>query len=123
MLVIEDNPINQTVARGMLEKLGCQVDMASNGVEGVGMAGDAPYDLILMDCQMPVMDGYEASSALRIAKVDTPIVAMTAAVLEDDRSRCLEAGMNDHLAKPVRPTDLAAMLERWVDPREPAGDG
>ena len=113
ILLVEDNPINQAVARAMLEKLGCDVDLAENGVEAVTAYGNAAYDVILMDAQMPVMDGLEATRRIRLvgAGTDTaasrtggteayvPIIAMTAHVMAGDRDRCLNAGMDDYLGK------------------------
>lgn len=115
LLVVEDNAINMTVMRGVLGKLGyTQIDKARDGVEAVDMAARAGYDLILMDCQMPRMDGYEATRQLRSLGVRSPIVAMTAHALSGDREKCLEAGMDDYLTKPVVIDALAACLERWL---------
>ena len=120
LLVVEDNAINMTVVRGVLSKLGyTQIDKARDGVEAVDMAAQTSYDLILMDCQMPRMDGYAATRALRERGVRTAIVAMTAHALSGDREKCLDAGMDDYLTKPVVIDALAACLERWLN-REPA---
>jgi CheY-like chemotaxis protein len=115
-LVAEDNPINQRLAVAILEKLGCQVDLAANGSEAVKKVSEIGYDLVLMDCQMPELDGFEATREIRrlpdtLARV--PIVAMTANAMPGDRERCLEAGMDDYVAKPVRVKDLEEMLSRW----------
>ena len=114
VLVVEDGAVNQRVVRHMLEKLGCEVALAGDGAAGVAMAEESSFDLILMDCQMPVMDGYEASAALRARDRANGqwrrIVALTASVFEEDRQRCLAAGMDEVLTKPVRPEDLTALL-------------
>ncbi len=115
VLLAEDNPVNQKVAVRMLEKLGCQVDAVGNGLEAVAMAAQLPYDLLLMDLQMPEMDGLAASRALRAQGLTTlPIIALTANSQEADRRLCLAAGMNDFLAKPIRLEGLHACLQRWT---------
>jgi CheY-like chemotaxis protein len=115
VLVAEDNTINQKVAFGLLTRLGCEVETASDGQEALEMAAEHEYDLIFMDCRMPRMDGFAATQALREQLEHfIPIVAMTANVLEGDRERCLEAGMDDYVTKPMRPETLKAVLERWV---------
>jgi CheY-like chemotaxis protein len=117
ILVVEDNPVNQTVAMEMLKRLGCRVDIASNGEEAVIAYRELPYDLIFMDCDMPVMDGFTASRHIRMqepAGRHVPIVAMTAAAFEGDREQCLQAGMDDYLAKPVRLSELRRMVRSWV---------
>ena len=120
LLVVEDNAINMTVVRGVLTKLGyTQIDKAHDGIEAVEMAGQTPYDLILMDCQMPRMDGYEATRQLRGLGVRSTIVAMTAHALSGDREKCLDAGMDDYLTKPVVIDALRTCLERWLN-RAPA---
>jgi CheY-like chemotaxis protein len=110
--------VNQVIAVRMLEKLGCRVDVAANGREALEMARGLAYDLILMDCQMPEMDGYAATAAIRDREAGTgrrvAIVAMTANAMEDDRDRCLAAGMDDYLAKPIKPAGLVAMVAKWV---------
>ncbi len=116
ILLVEDNLINQKVGSRLLEKLGCRVDLAANGFEAVQLAGQLPYDLIFMDCQMPEMDGFEATRQIRslggpLKKVG--IVALTAAATPEDRLKCLESGMNDYLSKPVSVESLAAAIERW----------
>jgi two-component system, sensor histidine kinase and response regulator len=117
-LIVEDNRINQMIAVGMLEKLGWRVDVAGNGREGVEMWERMPYAIVLMDCQMPEMDGYEATREIRrleaIRDSRVTIIALTAGAMEEDRQRCLGAGMDDFLTKPLQARDLAATLDRWV---------
>ncbi|MEZ4416472.1 MAG: response regulator [Gemmatimonadota bacterium] len=117
VLVAEDNPVNQAVARSMLEKLGCRVTLATDGQQAVELATQRSFAVVFMDCQMPRLDGYEATAALRGAesgRAATPIVAMTAHVMSGDRERCLAAGMDDYIPKPIRPEELRRVLERWV---------
>ena len=115
ILIAEDNTTNQVVAFGMLRKLGYEdVSVANDGAEALQMALQERYDVILMDCQMPEMDGYEATRRLREAGCDSAIVAMTANAIKGDRERCIEAGMNDYLTKPIDLKVLRAMLARWV---------
>jgi len=118
VLLVEDNPINQTVARDMLRQLGLDVSVAENGNEALTSLEQARFDLVLMDLQMPVMDGYMATRQIRQQYNDCqlPIIAMTAAVLEDDRRAAAEAGMNDHIPKPIDPNELQQKLLRWVRP-------
>lgn len=118
ILVVEDDPINQEVARELLEtSLGLAVDVVSDGREAVDKAAQVPYDLILMDVQMPVMDGLAATHAIRqlALHATTPILAMTANAFVDDRQRCLAVGMDDFIAKPVNPDVLFLMIKRWFD--------
>ncbi|MCC6651728.1 MAG: response regulator, partial [Candidatus Eisenbacteria bacterium] len=124
ILVVEDNAVNQLVARRQLERYGARVDVAANGVEALEAMERSPYDLILMDCQMPEMDGFEATRALRRGEGrgrDIPIVALTANAFSSDQARCREAGMNDYLTKPLRPVQLVRALLRWL-PAETVGD-
>jgi len=116
VLLVEDNPVNRRVASLMLRKRGLKCDLASNGKEALARWGERPYDLILMDCQMPEMDGYEATRHLRRLEQGghTPIIAMTAEAMKGDRERCLAAGMDDYLPKPVRAEALFAMLDRYL---------
>ncbi len=117
LLLAEDNPVNQKVACKMLEKLGYRVDVASNGQEAVAAHERTPYPLIFMDCQMPEVDGFEATALIRKMEgrsAHTPIVAMTANAMQGDRERCLAAGMDDYVAKPIRPKDLQTVLDTWL---------
>ncbi len=123
-LVMEDNAVNQTVALTMLGKLGIRADVAHNGREGVEMMKQLAYDIVFIDCQMPVMDGYEAAGEIR--KLAGPnqrvaIVALTADAMQQSRDRCLAAGMDDFIAKPVKPADFLQALERWLPHRAKAG--
>jgi len=118
VLLVEDNDINRTVALGVLAKLGYSADVACNGLEALDSAAKGSYAAVLMDCQMPEMDGYAATRELRRREGTTrhtPIIAMTASALKEDRERCLAAGMDDYISKPVRLDDLDATLSRWLD--------
>jgi PAS domain S-box-containing protein len=119
ILLVEDNAINQEVAKGLLEHAGLVVDVADNGAVALGMAAEVDYDMVLMDMQMPVMDGLEATRRLRADPrfADLPIVAMTANAMAGDRTLCLNAGMNDHVGKPFDPEDLLSVIQRWVTGR------
>ncbi|MEZ5874772.1 MAG: PAS domain-containing protein [Hyphomicrobiales bacterium] len=123
ILLVEDNEINQEVALGQLEDAGAFVDLASNGEEAIRMIEKNEYDVVLMDMQMPVMDGVAATRILRSDRrfVDLPIVAMTANALASDRELCLEVGMNDHVAKPIDPHQLFGVLLRWIRKDGPDG--
>jgi two-component system, sensor histidine kinase and response regulator len=119
VLVVEDNPVNQKVALRQLARLGVQADVAVNGREAVAILGGLAYDLVLMDCQMPEMNGYEATDAVRRAEgpnQSVPIVAMTADVVTSGRQRSLDAGMTDYLSKPIEIEDLARILRTWLRP-------
>ncbi|MGZ3158005.1 MAG: response regulator [Burkholderiaceae bacterium] len=116
VLIADDNIVNQQVAMHILEKLGCQTDIANNGQEAIAMHALHAYDLILMDCQMPVMDGYQATRAIRAQETDAhiPIIAVTAFTMQGERDRCLAAGMDDFLAKPIRLSTIREALGRWL---------
>jgi PAS domain S-box-containing protein len=123
VLVAEDNEVNQKVAVHILEKLGYRVEVAENGREAMEACQRAHYDAVLMDAQMPELDGYEATRRIREAEGSgrrVPIIAMTASAMKGDRERCLEAGMDDYISKPVTPEELARVLQRWVSPHAPA---
>jgi signal transduction histidine kinase/CheY-like chemotaxis protein/HPt (histidine-containing phosphotransfer) domain-containing protein len=128
VLVVEDNPVNQQVATGMLGKLGCHVEVARSGVEALTRLSAQPYDLVFMDCEMPDMDGYEATAEIRRREAGArhiPIVAMTAHAMEGDRERCLAVGMDDYVSKPLQAAALEATVRRWAPaggeaPRAPA---
>jgi CheY-like chemotaxis protein/HPt (histidine-containing phosphotransfer) domain-containing protein len=120
VLVADDNPANQKVILRLLEKLRYVPEVVANGADAVRSFQDRPYDIILMDCQMPEMDGYQASRKIRKLEADLktakriPIIALTANALSGDRDRCLEAGMDDYLSKPVTLQELARALEKWA---------
>jgi signal transduction histidine kinase len=116
LLVVEDNPTNQLVARTLLQKLNYQVDIANNGEEALSMSKNKQYSLIFMDCQMPIMDGFDATKALRKDKKyeNCPIIAMTANTFSDDKARCKAAGMDDFLGKPYRKQEVIDVLNRWL---------
>ena len=119
VLVVEDNPINQMVAQCQLEDFGIEVELADNGRIAVEKLATNRYDIVFMDCQMPVMDGFEASRSIRSAQSNAlnpnvPIIAMTANVIKGDREKCLAAGMSDYISKPVDPEKLAQALHNWL---------
>ena len=117
VLLVEDNSVNQMVAKGLLRRLGyVNVVTAVNGQEALEQAVAEHFDLIFMDCQMPVMDGYEATSRLRARHCDVPVIAMTANAVTGDRERCLAAGMNDYISKPISAKALERMLDQWLSP-------
>jgi len=119
ILLADDNVTNQQVALGILEKMGFRADAVADGREAVKALEMIPYDLVLMDVQMPVMDGFEATRAIRSGQTKVlnpkiPIIAMTAHALKGDRERCLENGMDDYIPKPINPSDLLAVLFKWL---------
>jgi CheY-like chemotaxis protein len=126
ILLAEDNITNQQVAVGILKKLGLRADAVANGAEAVKALEALPYDLVLMDVQMPEMNGLEATRHIRnpqsaVRNHQIPIIAMTAGAMQGDREKCLEAGMNDYVSKPISPQALAEALDKWL-PREAAAD-
>ena len=127
VLIAEDSPVNQIVAARMLERCGCRSQIASDGCDAIDAFKATRYDMILMDCQMPKLDGYQTTAALRRIENGgrrTPIIAMTANALEGDRQRCLDADMDDYLSKPVRHADLAEKLSLWIPTEvDPPDDG
>ncbi|MBI3569338.1 MAG: response regulator [Gemmatimonadetes bacterium] len=125
-LVAEDNPVNQVLARKLLEKAGWDVTLVANGREAIEAQSQARYDVILMDVEMPVVDGFEATAAIRRTEGPlrrTPIVAMTATAMLGDRERCLAAGMDDYVSKPIVVESLYAALDRWSEPSAPTVTG
>ena len=120
ILMVEDNPVNQMVAQKMLEKIGLKATIANNGIEALQCLDQESFDLVLMDCQMPEMDGFDATREIRkldIKALDQkhlPVVAMTANVMSGDRERCLEVGMDDYIGKPVQRDQLATVLKKWL---------
>jgi CheY-like chemotaxis protein len=119
LLVAEDNEINRRVIAGMLRRIGCEVTFAVDGREAVQLVEQREFDLVFMDCQMPEMDGFEATRRIRqmgAARAEVPIVALTANVLASDRDACQRAGMSDFLAKPVKLDVLRAAVQRWGRP-------
>ncbi|MEO6856347.1 MAG: response regulator [Rhodoferax sp.] len=124
ILLVEDNDLNQQVASELLQDAGFTVDIADNGLIAVAMVGQTTYDLVLMDMQMPVMDGITATQEIRETGLypELPIVAMTANAMQADRDRCLAAGMNSFVAKPIEPDDLWRALAQWIRPRDGLGE-
>ncbi len=116
VLLVEDNPVNQTVIEAMLRSLGFTVSVATDGAQAVRSAESLIFEAILMDCRLPIVDGYEATRQIRLLPgcANLPIIALTANALQGDREACLSAGMNDYLAKPFKRTDLQQILQRWV---------
>jgi signal transduction histidine kinase/DNA-binding response OmpR family regulator len=120
LLIVEDNIVNQKVALKYIEKFGCRADVAANGQEAVEALQIAPYDLVLMDIQMPKMDGYKATMQIRkknskVCNPKIPIIALTAHAMAKDQKKCLEAGMDDYLTKPINPQELFGMIEKWTE--------
>jgi two-component system sensor histidine kinase/response regulator len=126
VLVVEDSPVNQVVAVRTLERCGCEAEIANDGRQALEALARRRYDAVLMDCQMPGMDGYEATAELRRREVGgprTPVIAMTAHAMKGDAERCLAAGMDDYIAKPMRRQVLADALARWIPHADPAAAG
>lgn len=151
ILVVDDHGVNQQLAVMMIERLGHRADLAANGQEAVEAFSKIPYALVFMDCNMPVMDGYDATRAIRKAESEKlegrsqmlelgtsdashsslftphcshiPIIAMTANIMPEDREKCLQAGMDDYLPKPVRPEVIAQALEKWLTARMEKEEG
>lgn len=128
ILLVEDNETNQAVALAMLAKAGYKADVAANGAIALEKLATQTYDLVLMDCQMPVMDGFEATKRLRISEGTmknraVPVIAMTANAMDGDREYCLSAGMDDYLPKPVKPAELKQILVKWLKKSAPVIDG
>jgi CheY-like chemotaxis protein len=118
ILLVEDSPVNQMVATGVLKKMGHRVDVAENGFKAIEALKQNNYDLVLMDCHMPEMDGFKATALLRDPRTGAvnpkvPVIAVTASVLEGSYDKCLEAGMDDYLAKPFKPDQLHDVISRW----------
>ena len=117
VLLVEDNPINQMIAQKMLEKVGVESTLAGDGQQALNMLAKDSFDAVLMDCQMPVLDGYQAAEIIRNTPSpyqNIPIIALTANVMAGDKERCLRAGMNDYLAKPLEPGELYNMIKHWL---------
>ena len=117
----EDNPVNLQVVVAMLEGMGARVDCALDGMQAVAQCRNGRFDALLLDCQMPAMDGYEAARRIRAEGArNMPIIAVTANAMSADRDLCLAAGMSDHLAKPLSREALAAMVLKWTRPAPPS---
>ncbi|MBD3633830.1 MAG: response regulator, partial [Methylophaga sp.] len=121
VLVVEDNSMNVTIVKGLLEKFGVSVSVAENGIEALSKLRQESYDLVLMDCQMPEMDGYQATQRLRedpsMLRNDVVVIALTAHAMREDEQKCLDAGMDDYLSKPVDPQLLNQKLSQWLPPK------
>jgi CheY-like chemotaxis protein/HPt (histidine-containing phosphotransfer) domain-containing protein/anti-sigma regulatory factor (Ser/Thr protein kinase) len=118
ILLVDDNIINQEVALGILNQFGYEADVAANGLEAIETLNKSNYHLVLMDCQMPIMDGYNATQKIRTADKPyskIPIIAMTANAMKGDKEKCIDSGMNDYLSKPIEPESLRDILQKWAD--------
>jgi CheY-like chemotaxis protein len=125
VLIADDTPVNQIVAVRALQRCGCRSDIVNDGYEALEAMLTQRYDAILMDCQMPEMDGYETTREIRRREGGarrTPVIAMTAHAMTGDLEKCLVAGMDDYISKPLRHQALAEVLERWIAVTHPAGD-
>ena len=117
ILVAEDNPVNQMVAKKILEKLGYTCEIAANGIECLRLLEEQTFIIVLMDCMMPEMDGFEATRKIRTSGTDyadIPIIAFTANAMVEDEQKCLDAGMNDYMSKPVNIERITEILETWT---------
>jgi signal transduction histidine kinase/CheY-like chemotaxis protein len=118
ILLVEDNLVNQKLMKIILSNVGCIVDLAGNGVEAIAKAKSSSYDIILMDCQMPTMDGFQATQAIRADSDSlgnkTPIIAITAEAMQGDRDRCIDAGMDDYITKPVKPNSVYEVIKKYI---------
>ncbi len=143
VLLVDDNRMNQLLGAALLEKCGCLVDVAASGAEAIAKVCESSFNVVFMDCQMPEMDGFEATQLIRKRELDTGlacpwpspvyIIALTANAMQGDREKCLASGMDDYVSKPVRLAELQAALERWLtvqhqstrnpNPPLPAGTG
>jgi len=121
ILLVEDDTVNSQLFQMMLQRLGYRVDIAENGQEALNKLDHKDYHLILMDCQMPVLDGYATTRSLRSQPhhQETIVIGLTAYAMTEDRERCLEAGMNDYLTKPLKMGDLSLTIEKWLKPKSP----
>lgn len=124
ILIVEDNEINQLVVTGMLDNLGCTYDIANDGSTALDLASSGTYSIILMDCHMPVMDGFEVTRRIRDQEQKQqcprhPIIAITAGNLEDEKQNCMDAGMDDYLGKPLTQDTLNDMLTKWLSSASP----
>lgn len=124
ILIAEDNPVNQMISMKLVKHMGFHADAVASGKEALDALNERPYDLILMDCQMPIMDGYEATMAIRASKTlpnpQITIIAMTANAMDGDREQCLKVGMNDYISKPITPNALQAVLMKWTQKQKAA---
>lgn len=118
VLLVEDHPINRELIANILKNEGIIADIAKNGKEAVEASGEKSYDAILMDIRMPEMDGYEATLRIQKTGNEVPIIAMTASAMEEDRKKCMEAGMSDYASKPIHPESLIAVLAKWIEKEE-----
>ena len=128
ILIVEDNPFMQTVAKKMVDKIGYESDLAATGAEALEMTNNKHYHIILLDCQIPIIDGYEVATELRnreksgVKPKKSSIIACTANSQEGDKERCLKAGMNDYLSKPLTESALQTMIDKWIAEHGHASD-